>query len=301
MMDFDHDRTADRTIVLADGRILGYAVFGDPDGFPILNCHGGLMCRFDVEPAAGAARELGVCIVSPDRPGIATSDQRPDRDTLDWSSDVRELLDRLGIDRLACMGWSMGGQYALAVAHDLADRVLATAVIAGCPPLDHEATFAELNEMDRRLTRLSYEHPGRARFEFAWLGRLERQFPVRLAKVSSRTWGAADRATVVEHARWMGANIAAAATEPGGLVEEYLALVRPWRFELADVAGQVAVWQGTEDALVPPRWGERLAAGLREAELHTIDGAGHLIALTHRADVIRDLLVMTGVSGRSAG
>jgi len=301
-MHFEHDPATDRTVNLADGRTLGYAEFGDPDGFPVLNNHGGLMCRFDVEPVAADAADLGVRIISPDRPGIASSGPKPGRDTLDWANDVAELLDSLGIDRFATMGWSMGGQYALAVAHGLGDRVVATAVIAGCPPLDDEATFAELNEMDRKLTKLSHEHPAAARTEFALLGKLEGLFPERMAKLSSRKESPSDRAVTVDHADWMGANLAAAASEPHGLVEEYLAWVQPWRFELAEIGGPVSIWQGTEDTLVPPSWGERLAAGVSGAELHAIDGEGHLIALTHRAEVLRSLLAAAGISsGPSAG
>jgi pimeloyl-ACP methyl ester carboxylesterase len=74
---FTHDAAVDHVLKLGDGRRLGYAVYGEPDGFPILNCHGGLLCRFDVEPCADDFRTAGVSVVSPDRPGIGLSDRRP--------------------------------------------------------------------------------------------------------------------------------------------------------------------------------------------------------------------------------
>ena len=67
------------TVRLPDGRALAFQEFGDPAGFPVLNRHGGLMCRLDVEPAAATAAELGLRIVSPDRPGVGRSDRRPGR------------------------------------------------------------------------------------------------------------------------------------------------------------------------------------------------------------------------------
>ncbi|MBK9179428.1 MAG: alpha/beta hydrolase [Acidimicrobiales bacterium] len=275
---------------MADGRVLGYSEFGDEAGYPILNNHGGLVCRLDVELAHADARSAGVRIISPDRPGVATSDRRPGRDTLDWADDVGELLDALGIDELANMGWSMGGQYALAVAHRLAGRVRATAVIAGCLPLDDQATFAELNEMDRRLTHLAAHHQLGARATFAAMGRLEGLFPGRMAKLSTRRAAPADRAATADHADWMGAIAAAAMRHPQGMVDEYLAWAKPWRFAPEDVAGPVAVWQGSADSLVPAVWGRRLADRIPGAVLHPIDGEGHLIGLTRRAEIIRDLL-----------
>lgn len=295
-MSYVHDPTIDRTMTLADGRVLGWSELGDPDGFPVLNNHGGLVCRLDVELAHDAARAMGVRIVSPDRPGIATSDRRPERDTLDWADDVAELLDHLGIVELGNMGWSMGGQYALAVAHRLGGRVRATAVIAGCPPLDDASTFAELNDMDTRLTKMSADHPALARTTFAALGRLEGMFPERMAKLSTRRSGSADRAATLDHADWLGAIMSAAARDAHGMVDEYRAWVRPWRFGLADVAGPVAIWQGSDDDLVPAAWGERLAAAVPGAQLHRLDGEGHLIGVTHRTEVLRDLLATARAS-----
>jgi hypothetical protein len=38
-------------IELDDGRKLGYSEFGDLNGFPVINNHGGCLCRLDIEPA----------------------------------------------------------------------------------------------------------------------------------------------------------------------------------------------------------------------------------------------------------
>lgn len=67
----------DELVTLRDGRRLGYAIYGDTDGFPVLNCHGGLVCRLDTCAADADARALGVCVISPDRPGVGLSDRLP--------------------------------------------------------------------------------------------------------------------------------------------------------------------------------------------------------------------------------
>jgi pimeloyl-ACP methyl ester carboxylesterase len=291
-MSFEHDGATDHTFTLSDGRTLGYSELGDPGGYPILNNHGGLVCRLDVEPAAADARRLGIRLIAPDRPGVATSDRRPGRDTLDWADDVTELLDGLGVGQLATMGWSMGGQYALAVAHQLGERVTATAVIAGCPPLDDPATFAELNKLDRAFTELSRDHPAMARTKFAALRVLEDHLPGLMAKLDGRKESPADRTATHDHADFMGAILAAGLADADGVIDEYLAWVKPWRFELSAIGGPVAVWQGGADTLVPPAWGARLAAAIPGATLHELPDEGHLIAITHRADILADLLTL---------
>jgi hypothetical protein len=64
-----HLTCGDHTLTLPDGRTLGYSVHGDPDGLPVVNCHGGLVSGHDVSPVHDVARALKVCVVSPDRPG----------------------------------------------------------------------------------------------------------------------------------------------------------------------------------------------------------------------------------------
>ena len=38
----------DHSLTLPDGRTLGYAIYGDPVGLPVVNCHGGLVSAHDV-------------------------------------------------------------------------------------------------------------------------------------------------------------------------------------------------------------------------------------------------------------
>src|ERR1700722_18825174 len=102
---------------MEDGRRVGYALYGDPDGFPVLNCHGGLLSRNDVAPAHDDAYRLGALVISIDRPGVALSDRQAGHAMVDWvATDATTVLGALGVDRFSVMGWSLGGQYARAVA-----------------------------------------------------------------------------------------------------------------------------------------------------------------------------------------
>ena len=100
------------TVTLPDGRDLAYEEYGDPAGFPVLSFHGGLSSRLDAAPADAAARDGGVRLVAPDRPGMGLSTFQPGRRLVDWPADVTSLADALGLERFAVMGWSAGGPYA---------------------------------------------------------------------------------------------------------------------------------------------------------------------------------------------
>jgi pimeloyl-ACP methyl ester carboxylesterase len=283
--------SAERSILVGSGRVLAYREYGDPTGAVVVNCHGGLLCGLDVAPFDAMARALGLRILSPDRPGLGASSALPGRATVDWAADVRGLIDGLGIEHAAVFGWSMGGQYALACAAMLPERVSRTTVVAGCLPLDDEATLMSLNVMDRRLTRLSQHHPQVAATTFRTLGEIARHFPDTWAHLTMR--GAVpDEASAVEALPDPGIAIAAAAALGGGhgMVEEYRAWARPWGFAPTDVHGPVTLWHGDEDELVPLAWAEQLTNSLPDARLQRVHGGGHFLGYTHTENVLRSLV-----------
>jgi pimeloyl-ACP methyl ester carboxylesterase len=277
------------SITLRGGRTLGYREYGDPGGTPVVNCHGGTLCGLDVAAWSEDARALGMRLVSPDRPGLGESTAVPGRTTADWADDVEDLADALGLDRFGVLGWSMGGQYALACAARLGARVTKTVVLAGALPLDNDATFLELNEMDKRFTNMALRKPRSARLTLAALGALARHAP--------KMWcrGAAKDAEPEEAAMLTGptgrviAEAAAVALRGGeGMAEEYRAWVRPWGFALDAVTTPVVYWQGDRDALVPPHWADELARRTPGSTLHTVEGAGHFFGYTHTKDVLSE-------------
>jgi len=284
---------AEMVITLPDGRAFAFREYGDPGGAPVVNCHGGLLSGLDVAPFDAAARELGLRIVSPDRPGIGASAAKPGRTTADWADDVHALLDSLGIERTAVFGWSMGGQYALACGARLGGpggRVERVVVVAGCLPLDDDATFEHLNAMDRRLTRLSQHHPHVARDVFRSLGEVARHRPEAWAHMTTR-------GAVPEEGKALDAlpdpgiaSAAAHALEHGdGMVEEYVAWARPWGFTPEDVAAPTTIHQGTHDDLVPHAWADMLAARIPGSRLVSHEGAGHFLTYVDPAAVLQDL------------
>src|SRR5205823_3210464 len=58
-----------RTLVTNEGRTVGYYEFGDPDGVPVFALHGTPASGAGFVWADDAAREIGVRLIAPDRPG----------------------------------------------------------------------------------------------------------------------------------------------------------------------------------------------------------------------------------------
>ncbi len=308
---------APQQIRLSDGRVLAFDEHGDPRGFPVLWCHGGLSCRLDVAHADSAARAAGVRLLAPDRPGLGGSTHQDGRRLLDWPEDVRALTDALGIARFSVLGWSAGGPYALACAYALPGRVAAAGVIAGVVSAESRAAWREMDLPDRLLAALATHAPSVAALAFGLVARLG---PARVEWVFRRLLIPADRAALARRdpthqAPATSSPLALADTAPPalagpdtrqaslglaycealrpgarGMVAEYRVLAAPWGFAPEAVPGAVRLWYGALDHLCPRSHGEELAARLPRARLEILRGLGHLVMHARAEDVLRSAL-----------
>jgi pimeloyl-ACP methyl ester carboxylesterase len=283
----------DHALVLPSGRTVGYTIYGDPDGMAVLNCHGGLVSGHDVEPVDRDARAIGLCVVSPDRPGVGRTDRLPGHGMIPWvKADLVPLLEHLHVDRLAVMGWSEGGQYALAAAFELNRRVTRCAVVAGCLPLD-SVNLKELNRLDRTLTRLSEKAPVLVRSYFTLTGFLSKRAPHLLVRRAVRGLPKMEADAVIAQGRWLSTILGEGASQPRGGVDEYLAMSAAWGFTPEEVAVPVRIFQGSADLLVPAAWGNELAGRIPGATITLYPDGGHFIALTRRREILEYLAAGT--------
>jgi pimeloyl-ACP methyl ester carboxylesterase len=135
------------TISTGEGRLLEALVSGPPDG-TVLVLHTGTPCGLVPLPAGLDPAPMGIRIVMYARPGYGRSTPQAGRTVADAAGDTAAILDALGADTFLNVGWSGGGPHALACDALLADRCLATAVIAGLAPY----TEAEAGRRSRPLS-----------------------------------------------------------------------------------------------------------------------------------------------------
>jgi pimeloyl-ACP methyl ester carboxylesterase len=273
-----------RFVTMPDGRELAYEEYGDPDGTPVLSFHGGLSSRLDAAPGHEAARELGIRLISPDRPGIGRSTFQPGRRLLDWPGDVATLVDAIGIERFAVMGWSCGGPYAAVCGARLGDRVTRAALLSSAIPLDLFGTTKGLTSDDRILLWLTRRA--------AWVASLLMRVTIgdaseaRLYGEIRRSFPRVDREALDER----GSPSAAVAfvkesmrQGTQGSLQDYRIFGDPWGFALEEVTPPVHIWEGTEDHTGPPEYREFLRSHLPHAELTLVPHEGHLSLLMHHA------------------
>ena len=134
--------TEEFTIELSDGRDLGYAIYGNPNGHPIFYFHGFPGSRIEGKMFDQRLKDSPFALYAFDRPGMGNSSPHNNRSLLTWADDIIQFADNLKIDKFTVLGISGGGPYALACAKKIpSNRLVATLVISGMGPINGNMKF----------------------------------------------------------------------------------------------------------------------------------------------------------------
>ncbi|RSN10345.1 alpha/beta hydrolase [Nonomuraea sp. WAC 01424] len=267
---------------LPDGRLLGWAEWGPPDGTPVLLSPGAATSR-RLGFGAAAADELGVRLISLDRPGLGASTPAPGRTFADFAAGVRAFAAGLG--RPAMVGNSQGAPFALACA--AAGVVGALALVSAADEVA-DPRFADVLPGElRRLTELSEHDPEAAEKIFSGFT------PQAMWDLVTGGSPACDLA-VYERADFAAAYREALreafAQGPAGYARDTVLAMGRWGIDLAAIRVPVDVWYGELDGSHSPDLGEGLTARIPGAVRHVVPGIGGALLWTEPHRILRALL-----------
>jgi pimeloyl-ACP methyl ester carboxylesterase len=275
-------------IEVADARRLEVVEGGDPAGDPVVVHHGTPGAALLHPPWEPIAAAEGLRLVMYSRPGYGGSTRDRGRAVADAARDTAALADALGFDRFLTYGFSGGGPHALACAALLPDRVVAVASLASVAPFDAAGLdffdgMGPSNVEEMVIVRDGGEDAIRPLAE-AQADELRAATPAQLVESMAPILTAADER---ELRGPIGATLLrffqrGTSASVDGWVDDDVAFVRPWGFELAQLRVPVLLWQGREDAMVPFGHGQWLAGQIPGVEADLTDEDGHLSLLTRR-------------------
>lgn len=282
----------ERTIHLSDGRLLGYAEYGDPKGKPVFHFNGYPGARLEAKLISDAAVRAGVRLIGIDRPGMGLSDFQPGRQILDWPDDVIELADALGLGRFSVLGASGGGPYSAACAFKISDRLSACGIIAGTGPMD--TAPEDITRSTRVINFVAHRLPFLFRVFLWWsLGRFS-QDPERLEAIiekQGKQLAEPDRQlfSTPEIKQFFVEEAAEAFRQgtKGPAWEGKLLFGEPWGFVPEDISMEnIYLWHGELDANVPVSMGRAMADRIPNCQATFYPHEAHLSLLLNHADEI---------------
>jgi pimeloyl-ACP methyl ester carboxylesterase len=274
--------TADHTTVrTGDGRALEVHRHGPPDAFPLVFHYGTPNAPVEFPLLREAADACGWQVVTYARPGYAGSSRHEGRSVADAVGDVAAILDELGIDEFVTLGWSGGGPHALACAALLPGRCRAAATLAGVAPYDAEGLDFLAGMGEENIQEFSVAARSRDELEALlepWATDLSSVTADQLADALGDLIDDVDREALTRDFAEVEAAAVRHALSAGiaGWLDDDLAFVKPWGFELDAITIPTAVWQGAQDRMVPYAHGQWLAAHIPGARAHLYDDEGHI-------------------------
>jgi pimeloyl-ACP methyl ester carboxylesterase len=263
------------TLELSDGRRVTYDDIGAPDGQPIVYLHGCPDCRLTRHPDDGIPATIGVRLLAVDRPGYGGSDSPRDWTRRSMAEDVLVVLDALDIDRCAVLGWSSGGQIALACAAVAPQRVAVAGVVASTAPTPFDGDAGAVAQ-----DMLPFVAPEGLDAALALEHIREAKSDVYLRDLDSIPGLTGQLALAMQ---------VAIANGSSGAEFDLRNLMTPWDFDLGAIEVPVSLWYGALDDVVDPAIGTALAAALPNSSLKIIEDASHLLLLTQWTTLLDSL------------
>lgn len=271
-----------RTVKRDDGRVLGFAEFGDPDGLVVLGFHGVPGTRLMFRPTAAAAKRLGMRVIAPDRPGYGLSEPQPGRQLADWLDDVATLVKHLNIDEFSLVGISGGGPFATLTAAHFGDRVKALGLVSPMGPVAEVYNSIEMSKLQQRFFLQLPNREKLVKWGTSGAHAVFRLAPEMSYDLAVRTLPPADREILQQP------NIKAHVIEDvhesltfdgAGARSDLVIFSQPWGVDYSCITARSILWQGLDDTIVPIGAAVALAKMIPGCRLVELEGEGHFWGL----------------------
>lgn len=283
------------TVRVRQGRKLGVAEFGTPDGQPVFWLHGTPGARRQIpEEARRLAAARGLRIIGVDRPGVGLSPPHLYDSVADFVPDLELVADQLGIERFSTIGLSGGAPYALAAAACLPGRVASVGVLGGVvPAVGPDAAPGGLVGFAHQFRRLLPVVRVPAGFALQALVRVAAPVGSQGLDLYARLSPPGDREVLRRpdiKAMFLDDLTGNGSRGLRSVLHDGILFTRHWGFAPADIRVPVTWWHGDADNIVPLAHAEHLVPRIAGATLHVRTGESHLGGLGIADEVLTAVL-----------
>ncbi|CAM3333341.1 alpha/beta hydrolase [Mycobacterium intermedium] len=282
-------------IAVGEDRQIGFAEFGAAQGRAIFWLHGTPGARRQIPTEARVyAEENDIRLIGVDRPGIGSSTPCQYECVLEFADDLRTIADTLGIDKMAVVGLSGGGPYALAAAAGLPDRVVAAGVLGGVAPTQGpDAIRGGLMDLGYAVAPLLKLGGAPLRIGATLLIRAVRPVASPVLDLYALLSPEADRHLLSRpelKAMFLDDLLNGSRKQLAAPFADIIAFARDWGFRLEEVKVPVRWWHGDHDHIIPFSHGEHVVSRLPDAKLFHLPDESHLAGLGRGEEILATLI-----------
>ncbi|OBI73265.1 alpha/beta fold hydrolase [Mycobacterium asiaticum] len=282
-------------IAVGEGRQIGFAEFGAPQGRAVFWLHGTPGARRQIPTEARVyAEHHNVRLIGVDRPGIGSSTPYRYETLSAFADDLRVIADTLGIDKMAVVGLSGGGPYTLACAAGLPERVVAVGVLGGVAPTQGpDAIRGGAMDLGLRVAPLLKFGGSPLRVGASLLIQAVRPIASPALDVYALLSPQADRHLLNRpefKAMFLDDLLNGSRKQLAAPFNDVILFARDWGFRLEEVKVPVRWWHGDHDHIIPFAHGEHAVSRLPNAELFHLPEESHLAGLGRGEEILATLM-----------
>jgi pimeloyl-ACP methyl ester carboxylesterase len=240
----------------------------------------------------------GVRAIAASRPGYGLSDRQKGRTVASDIENGSQILDHFEIESFVSIGWSGGGPHAINMTRDSRCKGAITLAgvgewgnadldfLEGMGPENHEEFGAALAGESAIEKWMQTNVPAFANVQGSDL----------IESFGGLIGEADKKALTPEVAEVDAASFRRAlSVSYNGWLDDDLAFVQPFGFDLAKVTKPVLVWQGDDDFMVPKAHSEWLAKHIPTAQLNFVPGHGHIsLGESYRSEIVNQAINLLG-------
>lgn len=275
-----------RDIRLSDGRRLAYRDYGSAKGRAVLMFHEGMGSSLLPPGLQTLASELGLRVISAERPGFGQSDPREDYSFDGVADDMIELCDQLGIGEVRITAILSGGPSAMQTAIRMGDRAAGVLLCSARPPRPTQKGGSIMSQFRQRMQRNPWVIDS-----FYAILRLRMSNGMTPSMMQTATAESPGDRAFINANPWVGKFMSAYVGETlargsRGPSDEMKAFHRAGNLSVEDLKCRLVVWHGEHDHFAP------LAdlmdyLGDRADEVRVVPRTGHLMALQLWDEMLR--------------
>lgn len=282
-----------QTLTLKNGRTLGYAEAGDPQGKALVLCHGLHSSRLEVKMFHEQMKKANIRVISLDRAGMGLSSFYEGREVLDFVEEVEALTEHLNIDNFSILGSSSGAKYALACAYQIPHRLKACHLVSSAVPMElmnddmpkTMRVFTQLlNHALWLLKPIFWLSYGRFTKNYSMADKFLGNIALPLKEVDKKLL----KDETLKKEFWeMFSESYAQGTKAVAYDARADVLKNGWGFDVADIKmPNIHFWHGELDGGVPVSMARALSQQIEGATFTSFADEGHLSIFVHRVDEI---------------
>ena len=280
---------------LKDGRSLGYHFYGDNNGFPVLAFHGTPGSRLWFKDDDPISQDLGVKLITIDRPGYGLSDRFNNNTIRHTAEDIKELIDYFGLETYSILGVSGGGPFALGLACTSDNRLYKCGLIASMSELINRKPPKGMCRPNRMAIHLSRYFPWLVKYNYRQQKHMIENDPELYKKEMTRFvnhLSPSDR-EIIKRPEFQESNIIqmreAFRNNHGEAVDELRMLCGAWNLSWGNIKSPVEVWHGEDDTLSPIEGIKQMISKIPIKNVHFLPDKGHF--LDEDEDIWRSILI----------